>query len=1047
MFQAVTPRRFLWLVLPAIMLAGSTALLHLLHADDSLLPSRESWLSGFHGSPDPPLPLVLERAYPKLSFKGPTSLHRIPNDDRFIVLEHWSKIYSFEDREQVDSADLCADLAADRPPESATVAGDKHRIELYSLAFHPDFADNRWVFLAYIVHGAEKPITHLSRFELSDTQPPQLLVDTELEILTCLGGGHNGCTLLFDHQGYLYMSIGDLTNPSPPDTLETGQDISDLYSSILRIDIDHPADGKNYSIPPDNPFVDLPEARPEVFAYGLRNPFRMSFDPPTGDLWVGDVGWEAWEMVYRVVSGGNYGWAIKEGPGDVKSQPIGPTPIRPPDIALSHAEAASVTGGVVYRGKRLPEIKGKYIFGDWITRKFWAAEFDHEKTIRVEEIAVGTVKPSCFETDRQGELLIADFTDDAQDSGIYRFVTNPATKLASADSSIPTFPRLLSETGLFADTADHLPAPGVVEYSLNAPMWMNGASQVNLLAIPGTGTAVFHEHPQKMFDWFKTYVTFPNGSVLAKTYSLPTIDDPGIAERRIETQIALKDELGEWQYYTYRWNAENTDAELVPRSGESEKLRVPDRRVAGGERELNWQFGSRTQCRICHTPWAGETLGFIEQQLRRPKQQHDSWRTLLDAGIVRTSHRFTPQLVDRLSDGKQIEPPPSGNLAESEESSAASLREHELADRSSWPAIGAMAVVSDASEPLEDRARAYLHANCAHCHLSGGSASTTFDVTFPKTLSETKLVDALPMRGSMGLSDARLIAAGDLSRSVVWVRMAKSGSGHMPHMGATIVDAEGVRLLSAWIQQLAPDADRRAWLETVCRTSPVEDRSQRLEAAQALMQSLEGSILLATALEENRVPTQLIEAIVELSQSQEPTIRELIEPFGAPHQYIQRLGTDFDPAEVLSLQGDREAGRQLFIAGVGECAKCHRVADAISNELATEVGPDLSRAQEKWKTRESLLTQIMHPSLEIDAAYRSLTVVDSDGKVLAGRVLARDERWLTLRDAQGKDLMVENSEIESERYSPVSTMPEQVLAPLTAQQAANLLEFLMTAAE
>ena len=1044
MFQAICQTVLLRMSWLTVLFAGLTALLH---ANDSVLPSREAWQSGFHGSPEPPLPLVLERAYPKLGFKGPTSLHRIPNDERFIVLEHWGKIFSFEDREQVANADLCADLAADRPPKSASVAGDNHRIELYSLAFHPDFANNRWVFLAYVVHGAEKPITHLSRFELSDAQPPQLLVDTELEVLTCQGGGHNGCTLLFDHQGYLYMSIGDLTVPSPPDTLETGQDISDLYAAILRIDVDHPAVGQNYSIPPDNPFVDLPGARPEVYAYGLRNPFRMSFDPPTGDLWVGDVGWEAWEMVYRVVSGGNYGWAIKEGPGDVKSQAIGPTPIRPPEIALSHAEAASVTGGVVYRGKRLPEIQGKYVFGDWITRKFWAAKFDQDKVISVEEIAVGVIKPSSFETDREGELLITDYTDASQDSGIYRFVANPALKLNSADSSAPQFPRLLSQTGLFSDTAEHRPARGVAEYSLNASMWMDGASQVCLLAIPGTATAVFHEQPQKMFDWFQTYTTFPNGSVLAKTYSLPTIDDVGVTERRIETQIALKDERGEWQYYTYRWNSENTDAELVARSGETEQLRIPDRRVAGGQRDLNWQFGSRTQCRICHTPWAGESLGFIEQQLRRSKQKHDSWRSLLQSGIVRTSDQFTPPLVDRLSDGKQIEAPPNDNQSQFEESDAASLREHELADSSLRPAIDALAVVHDASEPLEERARAYLHANCAHCHLIGGSASTTFDVTFSKTLSETKLVEALPMRGSMGLSDARLVAAGDPSRSVVWVRMAKSGSGHMPHTGATTIDAEGVRLLGSWIQQLPPDADRSAWLEAVCQKSTVDNSSERLEAAQALMQSLEGTMLLATALAENRVPEQLIESIVDISQRQEPTISELIEPFGAPHQHIQRLGTSFDPTEVLSLQGNREAGRQLFVAGVGECAKCHRVADAVINELATEVGPDLSRVQEKWKTREGLLTQIINPSLEIDPAYRSLTVVDSDGKIISGRVLARDEQWLTLRDAQGKDMQVAISEIDSERFSPVSTMPEQVLAPLTAQQAANLLEFLMTAAE
>ena len=126
-FQAIRQSfysRIGWL---AVALAGFTSPLH---ANDNVPPSREPWQSGFHGSPDPPMPLVLERAYPKLSFKGPTSLHRIPNEERFIVLEHWGKIFSFVDREQVDSADLCADLAAERPPKSDSVPGDKHRIEL-----------------------------------------------------------------------------------------------------------------------------------------------------------------------------------------------------------------------------------------------------------------------------------------------------------------------------------------------------------------------------------------------------------------------------------------------------------------------------------------------------------------------------------------------------------------------------------------------------------------------------------------------------------------------------------------------------------------------------------------------------------------------------------------------------------------------------------------------------------------------------------------------------------------------------------------------------
>src|SRR5262249_10436625 len=157
------------------------------------------------------------------------------------------------------------------------------------------------------------------------------------------------------------------TGPNPPDGRDTGQDISDLLGGILRIDVDRtdPAEPrgasprKNYAIPPDNPFIKTPGARPEIYAYGMRNPFRMSFDRPTGDLWVGDVGWELWEMIYKVQKGGNYGWSVKEGRLEIRpNAKRGPTPILPPTIDFPHTEAASITGGYVYRGKRLPELYG-----------------------------------------------------------------------------------------------------------------------------------------------------------------------------------------------------------------------------------------------------------------------------------------------------------------------------------------------------------------------------------------------------------------------------------------------------------------------------------------------------------------------------------------------------------------------------------------------------------------------------------------------------------------------------------------------------------------
>jgi hypothetical protein len=197
---------------------------------------------------------------------------------------------------------------------------------------------------------------------VTDTDPPRVDPASEEIIITWLAGGHNGGCLAFGPDGYLYISTGDATPPSPPDGLDAGQDMSRLLSGILRIDVDRRDGDRPYSIPPDNPFVTLEGARPEKWAYGFRNPWKISFDRTTGDLWCGDVGWELWELVHRIERGGNYGWSIMEGPQPVKVEGRrGPTPILPPTIALPHSEAASVTGGYVYRGKKFPALAGAYV--------------------------------------------------------------------------------------------------------------------------------------------------------------------------------------------------------------------------------------------------------------------------------------------------------------------------------------------------------------------------------------------------------------------------------------------------------------------------------------------------------------------------------------------------------------------------------------------------------------------------------------------------------------------------------------------------------------
>ena len=954
---------------------------------------RVPWRSGFVGSPEPPLPLVLERAFPKLSFMGPISINRMPSSDRMVVLEQNNKIWSFVAREDVAQAELLIDFAKQRPLCGRLEGRDQGNIALYSIAFHPRFAENRFAYVCYVSDAKDAQKTHISRFTIDRHESPQLLVDSEVELITCDGGGHNGCTLLFDKFGYLYISIGDLTEPSPPDRLNTGQDISDLYASILRIDVDHADAGRNYSIPSDNPFVKLKSARPEVFAYGLRNPFRMSIDPVTEDIWVGDVGWEAWEMVYRIRSAGNYGWAIKEGPGDVKPQKPGPTPISPPEIALGHNEAASVTGGFVYRGKKHAEINGKYIFGDWITRKFWAASFDALRVTKLEEIAVGQVKPICFEVDADGELLILEYSEGNQAGGIYRFALNPAAK-----ASTERFPRALSASGLFADTAMHTLAPGVAGYRINAPMWVDGAKPEYMLAIPGEEAAVFYQNPHKTFNWFNTTVTLPLGTVLAKTLSLPIDYRKPESTRRVETQVAFKDSQGQWQYYSYRWNDAGTDAELVPARGAQQAIAIQE---VTGLRNLNWQFASRSQCRTCHTPWTGETNGFIEAQLRNPRAQTDAWRQLAAGGWSKLNEK----------------PEPLGD-----EFYSALVDPH------------------DDSQPLDRRARSYLHTNCAHCHMNGGNASTVFETLFNKPLSQTKMLVSKPMRGDFGLKESQIVMPGEPTQSVLFFRMAKSGTGRMPHIGSQLSDAAGVRLIGQWIASLPKNKEHLAALDELCGPTVRRDDEQRLKAARELLGSLDGCIELSSALAEQRVPAGLVHSIVsEAMKLDDAARRELIEPYAAADQQVLRLGPNLDVPQLLTVEGDAAKGEKLFATGVGQCSQCHRIGN-----VGKEVGPDLSRVADKLKTREKILNSIIDPSAEIEDKYRAVTILTSDGQTRVGRVLSRDGQQVTLQDAEGKLTEVATEDIELEKPVTNSLMPQQLLAPLTAEQAANLLAYLST---
>src|SRR5579872_3465506 len=273
---------------------------------------RQPWTtSRVVGSPEPPPKFKSARVFPEVKFQKPLQIARCPGSDRLFITEEKGKMFSVR-----PGPDAKAELFFDLPSELTTFGKTpkaKGLDILYGVVFHPQFEKNPFCYVCYTLKSNDPKMpflpdgTRISRFTVTQSEPPRLEPDSEEIIITWQGGGHNGCDLHFGPKdGMLYFSSGDGRGPNPPDPLNTGQDCSDLLASVVRIDVGHRDAGLRYAIPNANPFVGMPGIRPELWAFGFRNAYRMSFDRQTGDLWVGDVGWEMWEMVQKVQKGGNY---------------------------------------------------------------------------------------------------------------------------------------------------------------------------------------------------------------------------------------------------------------------------------------------------------------------------------------------------------------------------------------------------------------------------------------------------------------------------------------------------------------------------------------------------------------------------------------------------------------------------------------------------------------------------------------------------------------------------------------------------------------------
>lgn len=748
--------------------------------------------SKVQGSPEPPPPFTTQEIPLSFALDHPIHLRAEPNSNFVWMITQKnpygpSELFRFEhtlrDADRIGSA-----------TKQTIVQAESDRVH-YDLCFDPEFPKKPFVFIG--LNQSVDGIKH-SRIERLEFDPDSIAsgaikLAASRTILQWPSDGHNGAAITFGLDGMLYVTSGDGTTDS--DTNLRGQDLTHLTAKVLRIDVSQSTEEQPYRIPPDNPFLDRANVRPETWSYGLRNPWRITTDSVSGRIWLGQNGQDIWEQVYLVKKGANYGWSVMEGASVFyANRQRGEEPFEPPVKDHHHSQARSLTGGIVYRGSdpQYERLTGAYIYGDYSTGKIWAIWHDGEKPSDAIEIADTSHAITGFATMNDGQIWIADHLG----KSIVRLEAN------RAEDNSGRFPMLLSQTGLFEDVAKHRYAKGIVPYSVNSPLWSDGAHKERAFAIPQNDSQDQRIEFQNQFGW-----TFPNGTVLIKSFAIEEETGNPKTRRWIETRLMLR-EQNEWVGYSYRWNRQGTDAQLVDASGQDVDYQILDESVSGGIRTQKWHYPSRAECMVCHSRAANYTLGLQTSQLNRTYQYDTSGQNQLTVFENRGLLKVNPQQFMHSPKPKTT----SSNSPSPEESiaiQAASLPQRPTpSDSSILPAtpseLPKLANPYDDTESLDARVAAYLHSNCASCHVPAGGGNAAMELSHPTPFSKMGILEATPKHHDLGIAGGKLVYPGDPDNSVLLRRISIRGKDQMPPVASNEIDQRAVAIVRQWIEGLAP---------------------------------------------------------------------------------------------------------------------------------------------------------------------------------------------------------------------------------------------------
>ncbi|MFC3702401.1 PQQ-dependent sugar dehydrogenase [Reinekea marina] len=340
--------------------------------------------------------VAFERAFGGLQFNQPILItHANDGRNQLFVVEQGGRVLAFDNDPSVKQASVFFDLSKSTTNQIST-GGEEG---LLGLAFDPDYAANGHFYVYYSAKSPRRSV--ISRFtatfdnnaDMPQEQSEQVLLEIQQPY-----SNHNGGMLSFGPDHQLYIATGD--GGSAGDPKNVAQNLNSPLGKILRVDTSGQASK-------DNPFINTPNADPRVWAYGLRNPWRMSFDTKTGQLWLGDVGQNAWEEVNVIEKGGNYGWRLFEGTHEFKPEKDAQLNLLEPVFEYNHRDGQSITGGVVYRGSDYPQLQGWYLFADFVSGQIWMLDSDNPGNSAVKTGRIPN--PSAFGTDEQGELYVVSY--------------------------------------------------------------------------------------------------------------------------------------------------------------------------------------------------------------------------------------------------------------------------------------------------------------------------------------------------------------------------------------------------------------------------------------------------------------------------------------------------------------------------------------------------------------------------------------------------------------------------------------------------------------